>query len=313
MKRSTGIFELIPCPVCGAGEFKEKLALTPNEFLGPEHSYYNLDALKCDRSTKFFYQECLKCGFVCTNPRLKKEFSNIVYNEAKSGQLDKKDWAFDNSDLSYLYNTHHKWRTMKILLLALIFFKTRFSKPKNEGNSRIRLLDYGSGFGHVLDLCKGFGVEGKGIEIDENRITHCIAKGLQVTRPEGLPQEKFDIVVSTSVIEHAADLHEYFQYISSRLMKKGIFIFDGLSPDIIKVERRKEHFKNVHPIEHVNMFTRSSLIKLASKYDIKPIPARTILKTMNNELALGPFLIPFLFFRSVFFRNGYFSAIMMKH
>jgi 2-polyprenyl-3-methyl-5-hydroxy-6-metoxy-1,4-benzoquinol methylase len=262
------IFRDVDCLICGNRHFSTVIKFTPAQFLNKERrEYYNLKALGIDWNTNFYIKKCRKCGFVMVNPRLREDLYNVVYNEAKVGQYQVKDWMFGGGDIGNLFNLNNKYREIFPLLNALQFFKNYFKKPKNDGYCQLKLLDYGCGLGHVLELCKVFGIDGTGVEIDQHRLNHCKKNHLNVMLPSELPDtEKFHIVISTSVVEHVDDLDGYFGYVSDRLLKDGIFYFNGLTPNIISIEKRRRRFKLVMPLEHINYFTRKTLLMLAKKH-----------------------------------------------
>lgn len=308
------IFRNIDCPVCGYDRFDVVMKFTPGQFLNEERrQYYNLGALGIKNETPFFIKKCKKCGFVFVNPRLRKDLYNTVYNEAKAGQYELKGWMFKEDDVGSLFNLYNKYREIFPLLNALQFFTEYFKKPKNEGYEQLRLLDYGCGFGHILDLCKIFGIDAVGVEIDSFRLDHCRQKGLNVKRPEELSDtEKFHIIISTSVVEHVDDLDSYFKYISDRLVKNGIFYFNGLNPRIIEIERKSKRFKIVMPLEHINYFTRKTLLMLAKKYGFEEARGGGYgVSAMKNSIHYSyPFLKRFIF--RGFYPSGNFEVILRK-
>lgn len=307
------IFVDINCPVCGGKTFNTILKFAPDEFLSKARKqYYNLEVLGIDLKTNFFIKKCKKCGFVLVNPRFRSDLYSVVYNEAKVGQYVFKDWAYNGGDIGNLFETYNKYREIFPFLNALLCLKKYFEKPKNEGYKQLRLLDYGCGLGHVLDLCKVFGIDGVGVEIDSFRLNHCNQKNLRVMLPEELTDsEKFHIVVSTSVIEHVDDLNLYFKYISDRLMKDGIFYFNGLTPRIINIEKKSKKYNIVMPFEHINYFTRKTLLMLARKYGFEEVKGRNEVFEISNLINnCYPFLKKFIF--RGFYPTGYFETILRK-
>ena len=307
------IFRDIDCPICGNHNFDVVIKLTPKQFLNEERmEYYNLKALGIDLKTNFFIKKCKKCGFVFVNPRLREDLYSVVYNEAKVGQNDVKDWMYKGGDLGNLYETYNKYREVFPFLNALLYFKKYFKKAKNEGYKQLRLLDYGCGNGHILDLCKIFGIDAVGVEIDLFRLNYCKKKNLNVMLPSSLSDtEKFDIIISTSVVEHVDDLDAYFKYISSRLVKNGFFAFNGLTPDLIKVERRNKCFRKVMPLEHINYFTKKTLLTLAKRYGFDEAKGNYGVFAMDNLVhCIYPFLKKFIF--KGFYPSGNFEATLIK-
>lgn len=307
------VFREIACPVCGGNSFETLLQITPGEFLSEHRKrYYDLDALGIDIETKFYIKKCKKCTFVFVNPRLRPELYDVVYNEAKIDQYTGKDWAYTDGDLKSLYNTHHKWSAALVLLKLISYLRSRFRHPKSDGYTQIKLLDYGCGYGHVLDLCKVFEIAAFGVEIDRSRIEYCRNKGHSVYRPDELPPtHDFDIVISTSVIEHVDDLNAYFKFISDSIRTGGVFHCNGLTPKRIGIERRRRIFTSVVPTEHINYFTRRSLDLMAIKYGfcrVKPLrcvqaierPLHYIYPLMKNIICGG------------FYPNGGFEAEFVK-
>jgi 2-polyprenyl-3-methyl-5-hydroxy-6-metoxy-1,4-benzoquinol methylase len=296
------VFVDINCPVCDGKRFKTIWQSTPREFLSDfRKSYYNLKVLGIDLDTKFYIKKCRNCSFVCVNPQFRSDLYNVVYNEAKIGQVDKKRWAFQEGDLKHLYNTYHKWSNAKNLMRVLSYLRKRFKKPKNENYQQITLLDYGCGFGHLLELSKVFEVEAVGVDIDEHRLGYCKNKGLNVCRPEELDAgNKFDIVISISVIEHVHDLNQYFKYIRDRLKVGGYFHVGGLNPKVIRKEKRRGIYKNVMPFEHINYFTPRSFDVMSEKYGLKRIKIGNIIQEVCSPI---DYITPFL--KNVVFRGFY--------
>ena len=306
------VFVEIDCPVCGSRDFKVIFAITPDEFLNNyRKKYYNLDAMGINLHTRFYFKKCKRCSFVFVNPRFHDDVYYIAYNEARAGQYNDKDWREENGDLAKLYNTHSKYYAAINLLEGIIYLKRRFEKVKNDGRKPIRLLDYGCGFGHILDLCKPFGIEAIGVDIDENRLTYCMKKGLDVCRPPELPEDsKFDVVISWSVIEHVNDLNAFFQYISKRMHIGGIFMIHGLNDRIIYIERLRRKFQYVVPTEHINYFTPRSIHHLITKHRFASVPHMKMVQSIDNFSRLFYPLVKCVF--KGFYPNGVLKMDLVK-
>jgi SAM-dependent methyltransferase len=307
------VFVEINCPVCEGAKFKTIWQATPRQFLSDfRKSYYNLDALGIDMDTGFFIKKCRNCSFVFVNPRFRSDLYGVVYNEAKVGQNRYREWVRREGDLKHLYDTHNKWASARILMRSLSYLHKRFEKPKNENQQRIRLLDYGCGYGHSLELCRVFGIEATGVDVDLYRIRFCRDKELDAREPEELDvANKFDVVISTSVVEHIDDLHGYFRYITDRLKTGGHLHLIGLSPSIIRKERRKGVYRLVMPFEHINYFTAGSLDILTEKYGLRRIRVSNLFQPTTKPI---DYIIPFLknFVFGGFYPTGAFEADLVK-
>ncbi|MHC4539785.1 MAG: class I SAM-dependent methyltransferase [Planctomycetota bacterium] len=306
-------FVSINCPVCGGDSFKTVWQSAPRQFLSDfKKSYYNLEVLGIDLDTEFYIRKCRSCSFVFVNPRFRRDLYDVAYNEAKVDQNCEKEWIRQEGDLKCLYNTHNKWSNVRILMRSISYLYKRFDKAKNESQKRIRLLDYGCGYGHLLDLCKVFGIEAIGVDIDSYRIRFCRDKGLDVFEPKELDAAgKFDVVVSTSVVEHVDDLNEYFQYIADRLEIGGYLHLTGLNPAIIRKERRKGVYRLVMPLEHINYFTTQSFDMLVEKHGLKRIKISNLFQPITKPVDyITPLLKNFIF--GGFYPTGAFEADLAK-
>jgi len=306
------IFNEIDCPVCGSNVFKNILIITPEQFLNDyRKKYYNLESMGINLDTKFFFQKCKNCSFVFVNPRINEKIYPIVYNIAKEGQYADKGWREGDNDLAKLFNTHSKFYASINLLEAIFYMKNRFNKLRNDEQKPITLLDYGCGFGHILDLCKPFGIEAVGVDIDERRIQFCKNKELNICKPDELSEDiKFDIIISWSVVEHINDLNQYFQYIYKHMNKGGIFMFNGLTPRIIFWERLRKKYRWVIPIEHINYFTRKSMHYMISKHGFAYVPKMKLVQLIDSY---PRYFYPFakLLFKG-FYPNGILKMDLIK-
>jgi hypothetical protein len=142
-------------------------------------------------------------------------------------------------------------------------------------------------------------------------LAYCKNKGLNVTRPEELSEDKkFDVVISWSVIEHVNDLNAYFSFVDKRINPGGIFIVHGLTDKIVLIERLQGIYKNVMPIEHVNYFTPKSFNHLISRHGFKPVQKMKIIQSIDNYYRL---FFPFIKILSKgFYPNGVFKMDLFK-
>lgn len=97
-------------------------------------------------------------------------------------------------------------------------------KELANGNTSYKILDFGSGAGKLIQSLRKLGYEAYGCDINPCGLSPEIngyLKPIEMT-PYRLPYEdnSFDIVVSTSVLEHALNTEECFQEIH-RVLKPG--------------------------------------------------------------------------------------------
>ena len=81
-------FERIACPVCGSGDQRLVISVLYGELKQKKGLDYSAVGIRSD--TRLYVKECIECGFVFVNPRIKKEYEDIVYNECKKKMYEKK-------------------------------------------------------------------------------------------------------------------------------------------------------------------------------------------------------------------------------
>lgn len=307
----SAVVDIQTCSVCGSASTKVVLARPISDFLQGRAAYYRLEALGLTGQEVMGYTRCLKCSFVFASPTLHASLEGATYNDAKAGQRDEKESWMSDGDARHLYETHHKWVDLNPFVLALGFHFHCFQKPRNIGMTRLRLLDIGCGFGHTLELARAFGVNGVGCDVDQSRVAQCQAKGLQVVDSQAV-EGKFEIIVSSNVIEHVYDLPGYVEMVSRHLADDGIFVFSGLDRSVIALETRKKRFKLLHPIEHRNILTHQSLLKLLGTHNLRLVNRRELLSTMRQVRSKAPLYLPYLLQAGFVVANGVFSAIARR-
>jgi 2-polyprenyl-3-methyl-5-hydroxy-6-metoxy-1,4-benzoquinol methylase len=148
--------------------------------------------------------------------------------------------------------------------------------------SEIKLLDLGMGWGQWANMAKGFGGQVFVAEISEERKLMAKEMGLGVTDINNTDL-KFDFVNLDQVLEHLANPEEVIKKISSLMCTKGIIKIEVPNgKDQIKSllnKNWKPKKDSLHPLEHINSFSPSSLIKSFSIIGFKPISFFDILNT----------------------------------
>ena len=267
--KNSKYFEYVSCPLCG----NEKLSLFFSIPYGKLKQKKSLDysPLGIDKNTILSVSKCRKCKFVFTNPRIRKEYEEMVYNECKQNQYkDKKSFVIGTPE-NNKFNRENKLKYLPVLLKTLPLLKT---------DNSLKLFDFGCGFGHVLSFARELGIEGIGIEIDNFLLNYCKLLGLTVFSPnefkDQYPESKFDIVVCQSVIEHVNDLTSFLSYVDSISKEDTVLYINGVTPKLIKIENRRKRFVKAHFLEHVNYFYNTTLDYFMNKIDYYPFKKRVV-------------------------------------
>lgn len=142
------------------------------------------------------------------------------------------------------------------------------------------LLEIGFGNGELLDRLQSYGWRVVGVETDPVAVEHARVKGLNVGIGElidqNYPDESFDAIVSSHVIEHVPDPLKFLIECYRILRPEGRLVFYTPNANSWGHRLYKEHWRGLEPPRHLFLFTISSLTRLARKAGFKnPISSVT--------------------------------------
>lgn len=148
-----------------------------------------------------------------------------------------------------------------------------FAKPPQE----IRVLDYGMGWGYWCRMAQAHGFDACGFELSAARREHAEQLGVKVIdklEPDG---RAFDFVYANQVFEHLPDPQQALRELCQQLSPDAVIYLrvpDGR--DVARRLRRNgwsSELDAIHPLEHINCFTRKSLLQMAAAQGLRPIQA----------------------------------------
>ena len=141
--------------------------------------------------------------------------------------------------------------------------------------SSLRILDFGMGWGRWTMMAKAFGCETYGTELSPTRIEHARTNGIQIISWEEIPNIQFDFINTEQVFEHLPEPLETLRHLKQALKPGGLLkisvpntndidrrlkIMDWTAP-----KRSRNSLNPVAPLEHINTFRRSSLLRMAEE------------------------------------------------
>ena len=138
------------------------------------------------------------------------------------------------------------------------------------------VLDMGCAYGEFLI---NFGSGSVGITSSETEMEYGKSKGLDIrygnVETDGLPlQKQFDVIFANNLLEHLYSPHNFLCQIKKYLKPNGILIL-GV-PCIPKITSllRLGKFRGSLAVEHINFFTRDTLIKTVESGGWKIVAVR---------------------------------------
>lgn len=135
---------------------------------------------------------------------------------------------------------------------------------------RGRVLDVGSGNGEMLKDLRRFGWEAHGVDFDEKAVKSARQNyGLDVRlgtlEEQGYPENAFDAVIVSHVIEHVHDPVALLDECRRILRPGGVLVV--ITPNVASLAHRRYRtsWSSLHPPRHLALFTRHTLTRTAQK------------------------------------------------
>jgi len=201
---------------------------------------------------------CQHCGFIYQDSILHEEGMQVLYE----------DWIDHEQSLQKKQTAGAKlYRQYAGQIQTLM----RLFKQRPD---QVRILDYGMGWGYWSRMAQAHGFDVVGFELSQQRRDY--ARQMGTTVIDVLPAEKagFDCIYANQVFEHLPDPMQTLVDLRQQLRPEGIICIrvpDGRGVGAW-LERRgwSPELGAIHPLEHINCFTRKSLISLATRAGLKP-------------------------------------------
>jgi hypothetical protein len=244
------------------------------------------------------------------NPNL--EFLDLDYVLARCNKCELLFQKYIPDDISLIelysewinkeivFDKYEKYRDISYLQRNFLLLNQAIEYLEIRG---ITHFDYGFGYGNLLLQSKIFGNVVIGNELNVNQVDLAIKNGIKtINFPNDL---KVQFITIEQVLEHCADLNEIMINIKS-LCNKGTLVHVSV-PDAIDFVVMKNlnkinwvmdsnYRKNIMPIaplEHINSFTRDSLVYLFNKWGFR-------LVNMKSNLVINRKYLNFYFICKTF-------------
>jgi SAM-dependent methyltransferase len=251
------------CPHCGSLDKRTLLSLNREDLFRSNWSYLQeaRQHLPIDGEQSFPIEECLACGFVHAGLLPHPAFLEAVYDKVIDAEAARRQNLSPG-------NLAAKMAYLSTLLRLLP------EKPSH------RVLDYGCGFGPVLQLLNGIpGVEAYGYETSGARLQDLRSRDLRAT--DSLAQLEtagpFAAVVLDNVLEHVASPRATLRFIQS-VCEPGAVLFVSV-PDLHRetiagqqpaAAAKQPIAMDINPWEHLNYFDVAHLDELLAEFGFRP-------------------------------------------
>lgn len=236
----SSLLDTIPCDICGG---------TRSELLFRKRETRTWWVAKCaddarlDRDHEFAVVRCSDCDHVFVNPRLQQAISDDIYARY--------------------------WRSLEPPKVRTSDYGRYVCRQLAALHSRGELLDFGCGWGSLLNAARLEGWRATGLEVDERKVAFCTEQGLTAVYGDLLdqpfPADTFDAALAEQVFEHLYTPVAYMKELH-RVLKPGGMLYVAV-PNLggIEAKMRGEKWDLVHPVSHVRYFDRRSLAGMAER------------------------------------------------
>lgn len=258
------------CPICQEGESSVLRSLP---FTAPEvweflERYYAGRIARADVAGALYeIRRCGKCGFLWQAYHLDGDGMQRLYEE----------WISAEESLA------KKTRGDASLFDGYAREASAISRRLGRKPCELRVLDFGMGWGAWCRMAQAYGYSVAGFELSQRRQQNARAWGIRVIDSlESL--ERYDFVNCHQTLEHVPDPLATLAYLVEALEPGGLLRVSV--PDGVGMEQQlaapgwRAGKDALHPLEHLNCFTGSTLARLAARVGLsvapEPPPARRL-------------------------------------
>ena len=257
---SAGLYRRESCPGCDtwSGDPVYRLAYADpglKKFLDDFYQYRVVYEWLMEHS--FEINKCPNCGLL---------FQAYVLNQAGQAALYG-EWV--NNQKSLQKKQQAKTKLFQQYAGQLDTLSRIFHRPPHQ----VDILEFGMGWGYWSRMAMAFGFHVQGFELSPERVDH--ARGLGIEVIEKLPEAgpRYDFIYANQVFEHLELPLQTLTDLKARLKPDGVIYLrvpDGRGVESsLKQNGWQVELDAIHPLEHINCFTRKSLCAMASKAGLR--------------------------------------------
>jgi 2-polyprenyl-3-methyl-5-hydroxy-6-metoxy-1,4-benzoquinol methylase len=242
------------CPLCNEDRPKQLATISAKEICDGNTTYRKdaLVILDLAPSAEYAFVQCSACGFIYALDEPAYEFLKLLYEQVIDSQVARHELQLP------------RWVGHQLQLAATLL--------ECFGDSeRVKVLDYGCGYGTILRGLSGPAVEAIGYEFAENAAAEARRHGLDVfTKVDEIrSRAPFDGVVLSDVLEHLAHPAGTLKLCRELLRPQGWICVsvpdfsERRAKSTFAAMRRGERVtREANPWEHLNYFSPKSLSAL---------------------------------------------------
>ena len=250
------------CPLCGSDRSNSLTEIPYRDPILAEfitRFYQGRVPLVLFSDEKYCLVQCVRCDFIFHSQVLNVEGMTALYS----------DWVDQQASLEKKQQARSKlYRQYSNQIEAL-------GRLLPQPPARVKILEYGMGWGFWSRMARAHGYDVTGFELSEQRCRFAATQGIDTIAE--LPEEKavFDCVYANQVFEHLNDPLDDLNRLVACLKPGGLVYIRVPDGRGVAWEINRHGWSGrldaVHPFEHINCFTRKTLIDLGQRAGLKPV------------------------------------------
>ncbi len=250
------------CPFCESNKIIEiyKKDYYSEDIINFLKSHLNNFPLEILKNKEFIIMECKTCKGI-----FQKNILNDYYNSKFYENYVPHDVAFNKKKKKLDY-------FKKIQSYEVLFIKSHFEKIK-----KIKVLEFGAGWGLWSINAQKSGLNVTAIEISKTRLNYLKKNKIKVLDSINKIVDKYDFIFSDQTFEHLNNPFIILKKLLIHLNKNGIIFLKVPPGTKIKGKLKKNYTvgdDEIIPMEHINVFNRRVNAQLAKNLGLKYIYPR---------------------------------------
>lgn len=242
------------------------------------HTFYDLYASYGQTSI----YKCRECSLMIRQPLPNLKILKEIYGP---GYYENENLV--STDVNYCYGYLNYRLECDINRPERISLLKKIHKLLNVAGPS--LLDFGCGFGDLLQDARNQGFDAHGIELSGFALSEARAAGLDVRHYMSLEtmatfKKKFDVITGIDVVEHLLDPRAFMQQAYACLAPGGILVLSTMDMNSLIARLMKNRFEDAKRIDHVYFFNKKNLVELLQKVGFEILEVKSCGRTFSLEL-----------------------------
>lgn len=266
------------CPACGSSDLRvvHSSRFSEGGIAAFLRNWYSIDPSVLD-AAPYELERCGNCALIFQHFIGDPQLMRDLYTD---WQYKKWNWhpgqpELQDPELGPVYREHLEEMPLSLFAHELMVASSFLKVPL----SRMKTLDYGMGWGLWVRIAQKLGCDSYGLEVSEEHLQYIRRHGCGGITDAEIPEHRFHFINTEQVFEHVAQPLQLLKLLAGSLVPGGVVkisVPSGEKADRILAMLNEGSFGGdyetimpVHPLEHINTYTRGTIRKMADITGLK--------------------------------------------